>query len=224
MSTLKNISSKSERIVIFGGAFDPFHNGHVAVIRQLLKLSNIGLIVVVPSGARPDKLKTSSAQARLEISRLGVGEIFKDEPRVIVSDLQVNGAVGFSSIDLLRHFKALYPEAHISTVIGSELIKDLPNWHKADELKQEANFIVVSRPGEDKDSLKSLSANYSCWNLEPLPDMGTLGVKVSSTELRARLAKGDLCNDLLPESVARYCLANNLYRLTTGLTNGARSF
>ena len=224
MSTPKNISSKSERIVIFGGAFDPFHNGHVAVIRQLLKLSNIGLIVVVPSGTRPDKLNTSSAQARLEISRLGVEEIFKDEPRVKVSDLQVNGAVGFSSIDLLRHFKALYPEAPISIVIGSELIKDLPNWHKADELKQEASFIVVSRPGEYKEKLKSISANFLGWNLEPLPDMGTLGVKVSSTELRARLAKGDLCRDLLPESVARYCLVNKLYRVSAGSINGPRSF
>lgn len=217
MSTLKNNSSKSERIVIFGGAFDPFHNGHVAVIRQLLKLSNIGRIEVVPSGARPDKLKTSSAQARLEISRLGVEESFKDEPRVKVSDLQVNGAVGFSSIDLLRHFKALYPEARISIVIGSELIKDLPNWYKADELKQEASFIVVSRPGENNDSLKSVSANFLGWNLEPLSDMGTLGVKVSSTELRARLAKGDLCSDLLPESVARYCLVNKLYSGSAGL-------
>jgi nicotinate-nucleotide adenylyltransferase len=145
-----------------------------------------------------------------------VEESFKDEPRVKVSDLQVNGAVGFSSIDLLRHFKALYPEAHISIVIGSELIKDLPNWYKADELKQEASVIVVSRPGDNQNILESLSASSRDWNLEPLPDMATLGVKVSSTELRARLAKGDLCSDLLPESVAGYCLVNKLYSGSAG--------
>ena len=196
-----------ERVVIFGGAFDPFHNGHVAVIKLLLRLANIKQVVVVPSGARPDKLALSGAVDRLNICKLGVAANFSESTKVSASDAQVSGVAGFSSIDLARYFKVVYPESEIVFVIGSELIKDLPNWYKASELKDEVSFIVVKRPGDETESKLD-----SDWRLEWLPELGDLAVDVSSTELRSRLASGDPCAGLLPAEVARYCLERGVYR------------
>jgi nicotinate-nucleotide adenylyltransferase len=196
-----------ERVVIFGGAFDPFHNGHVAVIKLLLRLANIKQVVVVPSGERPDKLALSAAVDRLNICKLGVAANFRESAKVSVSDAQVSGVAQFSSIDLARYFKVVYPDSEIVCVIGSELIKDLPNWYMAAELKYEVSFIVVKRPGDKTDSKLD-----SDWRLEWLPDLGELAIDVSSTELRRRLASGDPCAGLLPAEVARYCLERGVYR------------
>jgi len=195
------------RVVIFGGAFDPFHNGHVAVIKLLLRLANIKQVVVVPSGARPDKLSLSGAVDRLNICKLGVAANFSESTKVSVSDTQVSGVAGFSSIDLARYFKVVYPESELVFVVGSELIKDLPNWYKASELKDEVSFIVVKRPGD-----KTESKLDSDWRLEWLPELGDLAIDVSSTELRRRLASGDPCTGLLPAEVVRYCLERGVYR------------
>jgi len=196
-----------ERVVIFGGAFDPFHNGHVAVIKLLLRLANIKQVVVVPSGERPDKLALSAAVDRLNICKLGVAANFNESAKVSVIDAQVSGVAQFSSIDLARYFKVVYPDSEIVCVIGSELIKDLSNWYKAAELKDEVSFIVVKRPGD-----KTESKLDSDWRLEWLPELGDLAIDVSSTELRRRLASGDPCAGLLPAEVARYCLERGVYR------------
>jgi len=199
------MSQKAQRVAVFGGAFDPFHFGHVAAIRLLLSLPDIARVIVVPSGDRPDKQHVSCAADRFEMTRAGVKEIFADEPRVVVSDVQSSGKVGFSTFDLVSHLRSDYGEG-ISVVIGQELLKDLSSWHRAEELSQLAQFLVLARP-----ETSSSHAQLGGWRLEVLPGFGQAGVKVSSTELRERLAKGERCQGLLPDIVRDYCVTKGLY-------------
>ncbi len=193
-------------LAVFGGAFDPFHNGHVAVIRALLLNREVGKVVVVPCGERLDKLKMSPALERFEVSRLGVREAFPGERRVVVSDVQVTKRVGFATLDLVRYF-ALQSQLSVGIVIGHELLADLPNWDRPNELASECYFLVVERPG-----IRSKSAVKGDWRIRYLDPLGDLGVEVSSTELRARLARGDRCCGALPDTVAEYCIRRGLYK------------
>lgn len=193
-------------IAIFGGAFDPFHNGHVAVIRALLLSSEVSKVVVVPCGERLDKLHMSPAAERFEVARLGVREAFSGEERVSVSDVQVTKRVGFATLDLVRYF-ARESKLAVGIVIGHELLADLSNWDRPDELAKEAYFLVVERPG-----VSSKGEVRGCWRIRYLAPLGDLGVDVSSTELRARLSRGERCYGELPDSVAEYCIRSGLYR------------
>lgn len=198
------MSKAATCIAVFGGAFDPFHNGHVAAIKLLLAVPTIDRVLVVPSGDRPDKQGVSLAADRFEMTRRGVGAAFAHNPRVVVSDVQSRGEVGFSTIDLVTYVQKHFGK-QAGVVIGSELLKDLAMWHRSEELKQLAKFLVLERPGA------TAAGAPTGWQVEFLPTFGAEAVEVSSTELRKRLAQGEGCEGLLPEVVTDYCIERRLY-------------
>jgi nicotinate-nucleotide adenylyltransferase len=199
------MSAVRKRVAVFGGAFDPFHNGHVAAVRLLLSDLSISRVLIVPSGERPDKQGGSKATERLEMTKLGVQAAFGGDPRVLVSDVQSTGAVGFATIDLITYLQGTCSE-QIEVVIGHELLKDLGVWHRAEELKFMAHFLVLTRPGE------VTRVPPPGWHVTFLPPFGQQGVDISSTVLRARLASGDPCKGLLPDVVRDYCTSRQLYQ------------
>lgn len=194
----------SRRIALFGGAFDPFHNGHVASIAHILRTDAADLVWVVPSGDRPDKRELSPAQHRYEMTKLGVSEVFGEDPRVIVSEAQSSGRVGYGTIDLVRFCKQEGAK-EVVVAIGDELIADLPQWREAESLRNETSFVVLERPGV---ALGPLPAGWRLRLLGPFVDGG---VMVSSTEIRARLAREESCEGLMPASVEAYCRKHRLY-------------
>lgn len=201
----KNIGRTDRaRVAIFGGAFDPFHRGHSAAIQHLLIHAEVDRVIVVPSGDRPDKPDVSPASDRLEIARLGIQADFKNDDRIQVSDVQARGHVGYGTIDLVRHFRE---SASIEPVIvvGSELVKDLPRWKNAQELKKQVAFLVLERPGVEHTQIAP------GWKLTFLKPFGENGVCVSSTELRTRLGRGERCEDFVSKDVYEYCRSRGLY-------------
>jgi nicotinate-nucleotide adenylyltransferase len=197
--------STAQQIAVFGGAFDPFHNGHVAAIKLLLSQPDISKVLVVPSGDRPDKHGVSRAAERYEMTYRGVQSAFGDDPRIEVSDIQSRGAVGFSTIDLVTYARQHYG-MKVAVIIGRELLGDLPQWHRAEELRQQARFLVLERPGAKPGCV------LSGWQVEFLPPFGESGFAISSTELRRRLASGDGCDGLMPPVVRDYCISRGLYQ------------
>lgn len=200
------MNADGKLIAVFGGAFDPFHNGHIAAIKLLLSVPRIDRVLVVPSGDRPDKHGVSPAIDRFEMTRRGVEAELPQEPRVSVTDVQSRGAVGFATIDLVTYVRNQFG-MEAGVVIGHELLKDLPTWHRAEELKQVAQFLVFERPGV------GIEEPPPGWSVEFLSQFGDNGVQVSSTELRARLAAGERCEGLLPDVVRDYCTKKGLYRV-----------
>jgi len=194
----------AQRVALFGGAFDPFHNGHVAAIRHLLKSPHIDTVLVVPSGDRPDKRGASLASDRYEMTRRGVAAVFGGDPRVEVSDLQVRGEVGYGTIDLVLHFER-DPSKKAFVVIGQELLGDLEQWKDAAILKQKAHFLVIQRPGSPRPHLPQ------GWNVVVLEPFSDGGIAVSSTELRDKIRSGTSVEGLLPKEVLTYCHEKRLY-------------
>lgn len=201
---VKSAERGRERVAIFGGAFDPFHCGHTVAIRHLLSSDRVDRVLVVPSGDRPDKPNVSPALDRLEMTRRAIAECFAGDPRVEVSDLQVSGAVDFGTIDLVRHFKK---DSSIEPliVVGQELLQDLSSWKSAEELKESATFLVLARPGGSR------AEPPSGWKTIFAKPFGPEGVCISSTELRARLGRGERCEKLVAQGVFDYCRERRLY-------------
>ena len=192
------------RVALYGGAFDPIHNGHLATIAALLASSQVDKVIVIPSGDRPDKKVNARAADRLEMARRAVAEAFSHDARVEVSDVHATGAVGYGTIDLVDHFSkdARY---EVFVVIGHELLADLPSWKESARLCSQAQFLVVQRPGTP------VSASLQNIRATPLNAPYQAGVLVSSTTLRSMLAGGSSCAGLLPPSVVAFCRQRGLY-------------
>ncbi len=196
--------SASKRIAIYGGAFDPMHNGHLVVIAQLLASGQVDSVVVVPSGDRPDKTLGVSAADRLSMAQLAVKEAFASDSRVEVSDLHSSGRVGYGTIDLVDHFMKM-TGAEPYVVIGRELLADLSQWKEGARLCSIARFVVIDRPGVSPGLVphgvqaSDLRVPYSA------------AVLVSSTTIRSLLSQGLSCAGLVPQCVIAYCKARGLY-------------
>jgi nicotinate-nucleotide adenylyltransferase len=197
-------ANKRERVALYGGAFDPIHNGHLATIAALLASGLVERVLVVPSGDRPDKALNAAGAERLAMTSLAVRESFGGDGRVTVSDIHVAQKVGFGTIDLVDYFKK---EAHLEplVVIGCELLKDLSQWKEGERLKAETHFVVIPRPGvKDVEIPRGVTATTLATPYEA-------SVHVSSTTLRAMFAKGLSCAGLMPQSVIAHCNAHGLY-------------
>lgn len=200
---LKNCG-KANRIALYGGAFNPIHNGHLATIGLLLASQNFDQVLVIPSGDRPDKIVGVSAAQRLEMTTLAVAEAFPGDQRVVVSDIHARGLVGYGTIDLIDHFQAR-PNVACFIVIGHELLSELHAWKESERLLSIARFIVIHRPGSPMPNTpQGVDATT-------LPSPYPAGVLVSSSTVRNLIAQGLSCAGLVPPSVIRFCVSNGLY-------------
>jgi nicotinate-nucleotide adenylyltransferase len=189
---------------LYGGAFDPFHNGHLATVALLLNSGVVNEVVVVPSGDRPDKSSSASGAHRLAMARLAVEESFPGDARVSVSDVHVTGKVDYGTIDVVDHYRQ-QGSGEVVVVIGQELLKDLPLWRESARLQATAKFLIIRRPGVTG---AALTEN---WNIAELTPPYEDGVLVSSSSLRALLRKGASCAGLISPRVIRYCAEQGLY-------------
>jgi nicotinate-nucleotide adenylyltransferase len=196
---------KRSATAIYGGAFDPIHNGHLATVAFLLNSEFVSRVIVVPSGDRPDKRSHASGADRLEMVRLGVADAFAGDSRVLVSDLHVSAAVGFGTIDLVDYYKQ-DPEIDLVVVIGHELVADLSDWKESERLKAEVKFLTIQRPGH------AASVVPDGWRVQSISSSYDDCVLVSSTSLRRLICEGRSCAGLMPACVLEYCRSRGLYR------------
>jgi nicotinate-nucleotide adenylyltransferase len=197
-------------IAIYGGTFDPIHNGHLHVARQLIQSGHVSKIVLVPAGQPQLKdAPRASADDRLEMCHLAVKEIQAREKFPIeVSDVEIKRNGPSYAIDTVLEIKRLNPDENLAWIIGSDAYRRVDQWHRSDELKELISFIVIERP-EKRDSEKESERDFD--DSEEFDALDISAIEISSTEIRKRLQHGESIEKLVPSSVARYIAEKGLY-------------
>ncbi len=149
---------------LFGGSFDPLHDGHRAIIKALDKFMDIDKIIVIPTFLNPFKSKShASAQSRFDALHVE----FKGLKNIEISDYEIKQKIKVASIKSVKHFLKSYKKIYL--VIGADNLDSLHKWQDYEELKTLVTFIVVSR-----DNIQ-IPEDYISLHVE---------VNISSTELR----------------------------------------
>ncbi len=131
-----------KRAALFGGSFDPPHIGHIEIVNKLKDLEFIDKVIVMPTYLNPFKERfTAPAEIRLE----WLQKLFKNDPKVHVSDFEVKRQRKVPTLETVLELKKEFDEVYVT--IGSDNLKTLPKWHSFDKLKNEAKFIVATRKG-----------------------------------------------------------------------------
>lgn len=202
-------------LCLFGGAFDPPHVGHRAVVEACLEQLPVERVVVMPTAHHPFKGQdfTADAELRLRLCRLA----FAGVPGVEVSDLEcAEGGEVHYTVDTLRRVRAGLPAgAELFFVIGSDNVADLPRWREHGEVMRLARLVVVPRPGSrvDRAALADIDGLTAAQREALLRD--TLRVRpspASSTAVRAALRAGRPTEGLLEPEVAREIERTGAYR------------
>lgn len=205
--------SRHPRIAVFGGSFDPIHNGHVTVAREAIRQDLADEVMFVPANQPPHKpdIKLISSKHRMAMLEL----IVSGNRGFSVTDveLQDEGDTSYT-IDTLETLQRAFPDYDLVFIIGMDSLTQLHTWHRASELVHKFDFIVYPRPGYLMPSFSELSVNFgaklatklgnSVVDIEP--------IDIAATEIREMIGKKRSAVDLLPQEIVDYIQDNKLYQ------------
>lgn len=192
------------KIGIFGGSFNPPHNGHLYLAEKSAKLLSLDKIIIVPSCIPPHKSSASLADKadRLEMCRLA----FSD-PLYEISTLELDRGDKSYTVDTLREFHRIYPNDKLFFIIGSDMLHTFTQWYKWEEILELCTLCAASR----SDSFVPDFSPFTRAQLDKIVFLKFKAYELSSTLLRARIKSGYNCNDLLNPAVTAYIAAHGLY-------------
>jgi nicotinate-nucleotide adenylyltransferase len=180
------------RIGVFGGQFDPPHNGHVAVVRAARDQLGLDRVLVVPSPHPPHRPSPQTpAETRYRLALAA----FADEPAVEVSRLELDRAGPSYTVDTLEQLAA--PGRQLYLILGADQLAALAAWHRPDRVRALARVAVAARPGAP--------------HAEAAEELVMQPVDVSSSELRRRVAQGGDVTALVPPAVSAAIDREGLY-------------
>jgi len=204
----------AERLVLFGGTFDPVHHGHLITARAVAEKGGFDRITFVPAYRPPHKPSAvASVEDRLEMLRLAIsGETVFD-----VTNIEIQRGGPSYTRETLCALGRRGGDVQIFWVIGADMLEDLPRWHRVEEVLEMARIVVAARPGwveklgETFDRLEERFGTNRVKELRESVLMTPL-IDISSSDIRRRLANHRSIRFLVPEAVEAYIRRCGLYR------------
>lgn len=194
-----------ERFGIYGGTFNPIHNGHLHLIRAACAQLSFDRLLVVPANIPPHKAATdlASNRDRLEMARLATAGM----PGVWVSDIELRARGKSYTVLTLERLRALFPECSFTLLMGADMLESFDRWHRWRDILKLADIAAFARNEGEEALLErkaALIGRARVVRVEPLP--------LSSTLVRERVRRGEDISGLVPEPVAAYIYEKGLYR------------
>ena len=142
------LEPKLQKIALFGGTFDPVHEGHLEVAANAVKALSLDRVIFLPCRQSPHKSVAAGAseQQRLEMLRLTTQAL----PWAEVSDWEYEQPIPSYSWRTAEAFLEQFPEAELYWLLGGDQWEVLPTWNRFDYLVKLVRFIVHARQGEGR--------------------------------------------------------------------------
>ncbi len=195
------------KIGIYGGAFDPFHNGHLSMIRGALKSKKVDRVIVIPTGMpcfKPAR-KVTLSPYRYYMVRAAL----KDEPDCEVCDIeQVFGEPSYTVTTLknLRKKKVVSEKDELFLMCGSDILFEFESWYKPKEILEQATLLCALRPGIDEGQARNEASH-----LEEVFDTNVKFFKIDGVEVASSKLRSDGKFDNVPEAVRDFIENHGLY-------------
>jgi nicotinate-nucleotide adenylyltransferase len=194
-----------ERIGLFGGSFDPVHHGHLLLAQDALEQLSLDRLFFIPAAINPHKLDAApqaSPRLRLEMLR----EATRMQPLFSIDTLELEREGPSFTIDTVDAFRSRFARAQIFLLLGEDNLPKLHSWHQFERLRQLVSFVSFGRRAHAPEAAPAVAPDKDL-RLERL----VRKIDISSTEIRARVAKGLPIQYLVPESVRLLIQSHALY-------------
>ena len=186
-------------IGIFGGTFDPVHNGHIAVAQNACDSYSCAKIIFIPAWLPPHKITAahmSSATHRIAMLECAINPYNAFE----LSLIEIEREGTSYTVDTLETLHEQMPNAHFHLIIGADNYPLFSCWRYPKRIHELATVIVHSRPGTKVTDVQP-----------PFRRLTGVECDIGSTEIRKRVACGKSIRHLVPGSTADYIDTHNLY-------------
>ena len=195
---------------MFGGAFDPPHNAHIALVQTALAELALDALHVIPTGQAWHKARNlSPAPHRLAMTRLA----FENVPGVVVDDREIKRAGPTFTIDTLQALQLENPDCQLYLLMGADQFAAFEQWHRWREIMNIAIICIAARAHFTlaTGQFDAQNGSKSGFVTLQMPQMA-----VSATQIRQLISSGlgenQAIADLLPHPVASYIAQHQLYK------------
>ena len=189
---------------LFGGTFDPLHNGHIEAANSAHLILKLDKVIMVPAGdpyLKRTKL-VASPKERYRMVSLAIQKI----PSLEVSDIEIFRSGPSYTIDTVRELKR---EGHeVIVLLGTDSIIEMDKWQDPDLLHSECEVVGLTRPGFQIDRSKSYLSRQRKYSLRTIE---VNSPEISSTRVRNLIQEGVDVADLIPQEVNEYIKKEKLY-------------
>lgn len=193
---------------IFGGTFDPPHNGHVAALKEFIKRCGTDRVFVIPTGVPPHKKAGMTADRdRLEMVR----RAFENVPQAKICDYEIKKGGKSYTVNTLEWLSEKFPDDTFILYTGSDMFLSIHTWYKPEKILSLCSVAAFTRTGDDIQALEkqaeALREKYGAkTDVYPFePEI------VSSTEIRKMIDEAKDFRSHVPQGVADYIEKNGLY-------------
>ena len=197
------------RLGIFGGAFDPIHNGHLLLAEQCREQCELDEVWFVPTKIPPHKESGSLSPDADRVEMLNLATAGR--PEFVVSEIELKREEVSWTVDTLRQLRNERPDDELFFLIGADSLRDFPTWKEPDEIAKLATVVAVNR-GEA--SLEELTTGLKPEIAASVRLVTMPGISISATDLRSRVSAGKSLRYLVPRAVEEFIHARKLYGLS----------
>ena len=196
------IATKS--IALFGGSFDPIHNGHLFVIEELLSSARFEKFIVIPAGNPWQKSVAASAAHRLAMVEIALKDCISKYRELEISRFEIDNSGPSYAYQSIEYFKLQNPGDNLVWIIGSDAFAKIDEWKEIEQVAKSVEFLVITRPGQKLESAKvAKSITYSQMEMNALD--------ISSTKVRNLIKTSEPFDSLVPAGVAAYIKSQGIY-------------
>jgi len=214
----------NNKVLLFGGTFNPIHNGHLIMGLEALSLCSFNKVIFMPNSIPPHKKDDMSFKHRFKMIELAIEGTSCFE----VSDIESKREGPSYALDTVEYFQKIYgKDLKIAWLVGNDTIKELRTWYKIKELLDKCYFFIAER-NLYIDNFKPHSKQEvlnECENI--LQEIGTKGsvnkyfmplitpiIEISSSKIRYDIYHNERypTRFVVPEKVEKYIYDNRLYR------------
>ncbi len=186
-----------------GGTFDPIHHGHLVAASEVQSWFGLDEVIFVPTGEPYHKGRdVSPAEHRYLMTVVATAS----NPAFRVSRVDIDRDGPTYTIDTLRDLHAELPDAHLYFITGADALGEILGWRDSDQLFDLAHFVGCTRPGYAMDPSTLDGMPTDRVTIIEIPALA-----ISSTDCRARTAKGEPVWYLVPDGVVQYIAKHHLY-------------
>lgn len=201
--------AERRRIGVFGGTFDPPHNGHVSVARDVADALGLDQVLWIPARQPPHKAPGAHTEAATRVA-MTRSAACADE-RFDVSEIEIARTGPSYTIDTVRALEREAPHAELFVIIGADQYRDLDTWRCPAEIARHATLAVMDRGGESAASEHPVVVTSGAVPSERVVFVPVERIDISSTEVRDRVGAGADVASLVPAGVLEIVEREGLY-------------
>lgn len=192
------------RIGIYGGSFNPPHNMHLKMAKELLARKLVDKIIFVPTGNKYPKTNLVSGMDRIKMINL----MIEGNPNLEVSDYELKESQVYT-YKTLNYFKNCYSDSEIYFILGSDLLKDFKTWKNYEYILANFKILVTLRDDDKKEDLEKLELSKK----ENIVYTNIKLSNLSSTKIREKIVNKEITflKENLDSKVLSYIRKKHLY-------------